>query len=103
MFKSINPATGETIATYEELSPVQLEAKLAKAASAYRHWRTTSYEERTGLLSRLAQAYDDNKERLARTASLEMGKTYASSLAEVSKCATAFRHYAAHGPAMHSA
>jgi succinate-semialdehyde dehydrogenase/glutarate-semialdehyde dehydrogenase len=100
MFKSINPATGETIATYEELSPVQLEAKLAKAASAYRHWRTTSYEERTGLLSRLAQAYDDNKERLARTASLEMGKTYASSLAEVSKCAAAFRHYAAHGPAM---
>lgn len=29
---------------------------------------------------------------------LEMGKTFKSSLAEVAKCAAAFRHYATHGP-----
>lgn len=37
---------------------------------------------------------------MARVATEEMGKTYASSLAEVEKCAAAFRHYANHGPAM---
>ena len=33
-------------------------------------------------------------------ATLEMGKTFASAVSEVEKCASAFRHYAAHGPAM---
>ena len=33
-------------------------------------------------------------------ATQEMGKTYASAIAEVEKCIAAFRHYAQHGPAM---
>jgi succinate-semialdehyde dehydrogenase/glutarate-semialdehyde dehydrogenase len=33
-------------------------------------------------------------------ATQQMGKTYTSSLGEVEKCASAFSHYAEHGPAM---
>ncbi len=100
MFHSINPATGETIASYEELSPAGVNEKLDKAMAAFRKWRNSSLEERSALLERLADTYEANKERLAKTATQEMGKTYASSIAEVEKCASAFRHYAKHGPAM---
>ena len=100
MLRSINPATGEEIATYEELTPAEVEAKLGKAADAFRHWRATRPEERAELLSRIADRYDANRERLARTITLEMGKTYKSALAEIEKCAAGFRYYAKNGPAM---
>ena len=100
MFRSVNPATGEEIATYPELSASALEVKLAKADAAFRHWRTTPLAERTDLLSRIADAFDRHRDRLARMASLEMGKTLASALAEIDKCSAAFRVYAERGPAM---
>ena len=100
MFRSVNPATGEEIATYSELTPAELEAKVARAAAAFRHWRTTPYEERTALLSRIADRFEAEKARLARMASLEMGKTYATSVAEVEKCVAGFRVFAKDGPAM---
>jgi succinate-semialdehyde dehydrogenase/glutarate-semialdehyde dehydrogenase len=100
MFKSVNPATGETFATYPELTKDELEAKIAKSAAAYRSWRKTPLSERTKLLSAIADAYEKNKDRLAKTATAEMGKTYSSSVAEVEKCIAAFRHFAKAGPAM---
>ncbi|WP_019832932.1 NAD-dependent succinate-semialdehyde dehydrogenase [Sphingomonas sp. PR090111-T3T-6A] len=100
MFRSVNPATGEEIATYAELTGAELDARLDKAAAAFRHWRATDVTERAALLERIAGQYDANRDRLARTITAEMGKTYASALAEVDKCATAFRYYAQQGPAM---
>jgi succinate-semialdehyde dehydrogenase/glutarate-semialdehyde dehydrogenase len=100
MMHSMNPATGETIATYEELTSAEIDKKLDQAVATFKTWRLTSLAERTALLARLATAYHDNKEKLATMATQEMGKTYASSLAEVEKCASAFSHYAEHGPAM---
>ncbi|UIJ44539.1 NAD-dependent succinate-semialdehyde dehydrogenase [Sphingomonas cannabina] len=100
MFKSINPATGEEIAAHAELTDEEVDAKLARAADTYRQWRTTPLSVRTELLARIADRYEADKARLARTATEEMGKTYASAVAEVEKCAAAFRHYAEHGPAM---
>ena len=100
MFQSVNPATGETIATYEELTKAQIDEKLDIAMSAFRKWRNTPIPERRALLERLADQYDQNKDRLAKMATEEMGKTFASSVAEVEKSAAAFRHYAKHGPAM---
>ncbi|KQN33783.1 succinate-semialdehyde dehydrogenase [Sphingomonas sp. Leaf407] len=100
MFKSVNPATGQQIATYPRLGADEIEAKLARAARAYAAWRLTPLAERVALLERIAEQYDANKDRLARMATAEMGKTLASAVAEVGKCAAAFRHYATHGPAM---
>jgi succinate-semialdehyde dehydrogenase/glutarate-semialdehyde dehydrogenase len=100
MMTSTNPATGEILAAYQELSAEEIDAKLARAVTAFHVWRVTAYEERTALLAKLADLYEANKETLARMATAEMGKTYASALAEVQKCASAFRHYAEYGPAM---
>ncbi|MGT2516223.1 NAD-dependent succinate-semialdehyde dehydrogenase (plasmid) [Sphingomonas panni] len=100
MFHSTNPATGEQIATHAELTAEQIEQKVALAATAFDRWRVTPIADRVALLRRIADAYDANRDRLARMATDEMGKTLKSALAEVDKCAAAFRHYADHGPAM---
>jgi len=100
MFRSVNPATGEEIATYPELTDAEVAAKLDKAVAAFRKWRLTNLSERTALLGRIADRFEADKERLARMASLEMGKTFASSVAEVEKCVAGFRTYAKDGPDM---
>src|SRR5690242_1754108 len=100
MFTSINPATGETIATIAELTAPEIEARVQRAQDAFRDWRTTDYATRTALLERIAEQFEANKRRLAEIATREMGKTLKSALAEVEKCAAAFRHYAQNGPAM---
>lgn len=100
MFTSINPATGQPGASIPELTATQLDDKIACAASTYAAWRTTSYAERTALLERIAEQFEANAHDLAENATREMGKTRTSALAEVQKCADAFRHYAQEGPAM---
>ena len=100
MLKSINPATSEQISTTQELSREEIHARLDTAVSAFHSWRSTRLDVRTELLAKIADAYETNKERLARMATQEMGKTFMSAIAEVEKSIAAFRHYAKHGAAM---
>ncbi|MFW9301915.1 aldehyde dehydrogenase family protein, partial [Glaesserella parasuis] len=44
--RSINPATGEEFARYEPLGADAIEARLARAAEAYRAWRKVPIAER---------------------------------------------------------
>ncbi|MEP9357924.1 NAD-dependent succinate-semialdehyde dehydrogenase [Sphingomonas sp. KR3-1] len=98
MFTSINPATGETVETYHELDADGIETALSRADAAFRSWRETPLEKRTELLTKVADAWEANKQHLAETATREMGKTLASAVAEVEKCISGFRHYAERGP-----
>ena len=100
MLKTVNPATGQEIARYEELSPAQIDEKLALATIMFHRWRREALDVRTALLGRIAEAFEADKDRLARQATMEMGKTYASAVAEVEKCVACFRHFAQAGPAM---
>jgi succinate-semialdehyde dehydrogenase / glutarate-semialdehyde dehydrogenase len=100
MFKSTNPATGQDIATYPELSQTELAQKLDVAMAGFQVWRRTPPTARAQLLARLADGFERNKDRLAAMATAEMGKTLKSSLAEVEKCISAFRYYAKAGPDM---
>jgi succinate-semialdehyde dehydrogenase/glutarate-semialdehyde dehydrogenase len=100
MFTSINPATGQAGESFAELTPDEIEAKVAAAHEAYRAWRTTDLATRSALLDAIAEQFEINKRRLAEIATREMGKTLKSAIAEVEKCAAGFRHYATAGPAM---
>ena len=100
MLRSVNPATGEEIATFRDLSEAGLEEKLSAAARAFGKWRTTEYSERSELLRRIAAQFEANKDRLARMATLEMGKTFRSAVSEVEKCIAGFHYYADKGPAL---
>ncbi|GGO93550.1 NAD-dependent succinate-semialdehyde dehydrogenase [Stakelama pacifica] len=98
MFERTNPASGEKLEPIPEMDDAAVEAALARADATFRQWRTSALDERTALLARLGDLFEAEKERLAEIATREMGKTLKSSIAEVEKCAAAFRHYAKHGP-----
>lgn len=92
--QSINPTTGTVIKTYVELDDQAVQDLLARAHQAYGLHRRTSYKERAKKMIGVADYLDSHKDDLARIATQEMGKTLASSIAEVEKCADLCRFYA---------
>ena len=98
-FKSVNPATGETLAEFPGHSPADVERILSRAGAAAPRWRATPVAERAALVARLGALLHDERERLGRMMTLEMGKPIRSAVEEAAKCATACRYYAEHGPA----
>jgi succinate-semialdehyde dehydrogenase/glutarate-semialdehyde dehydrogenase len=96
-FETLDPATGRTLATYEEHGRDAIDAALARAVEEFASWRHKSFEERGALLRAVAKTLRDRKPELATLATREMGKTLAEAEAEVEKCATACEHYADRG------
>ncbi len=91
---TINPATGETIKTFAPLTSAEIEAKLAQAASAFTRRKQTTFAERAACLSRAGEILRAEKQSIAETMTLEVGKTLKASIAEVEKCADTCRYYA---------
>ena len=97
--KSINPATGETLATFDTLPPAAVEEKLQRAVTAFASWRQTAYADRAHLLIRAADILEQEAEQLGRLMTLEMGKPLRPGIDEALKCARGCRYYAEHGAA----
>ena len=97
---TVNPATGEEIKTFDALGEEEIERKLQFAAETFREYRKTSFEERSGWLTRAAEILEEEAEDLGRIMTLEMGKTLASAIGEANKCARGCRYYAAHAEGM---
>jgi succinate-semialdehyde dehydrogenase/glutarate-semialdehyde dehydrogenase len=95
--KSINPATGETLATFDTLSPAAVEDKLQRGVAAFASWRQTAYADRARLLVRAADILENESEQLGRLMTLEMGKPIRPGIDEALKCARGCRYYAEHG------
>jgi succinate-semialdehyde dehydrogenase/glutarate-semialdehyde dehydrogenase len=94
--QSINPATEEVLATFEEFTLGQVDQALTQTRDAYRSWRATSFAERAGLLRRAGTYLREHKAELARLMTLEMGKPIAEAEAEAEKCAWNCDYYAEH-------
>ncbi len=94
---SLNPATGETLATFEPLSSDDLEKKIALAWKVFQQNRETAFQERAEKLNRTAEILEAESEKFGRIMTLEMGKTLQSGVAEARKCAVGCRYYAEHG------
>ncbi|MEU8582923.1 NADP-dependent succinic semialdehyde dehydrogenase [Streptomyces abikoensis] len=97
---TVNPATGETLKTFAELGPEDVERRLATADAAFRAYRTTGFAERSRLLRHAAELLDDDRDDIARTMTTEMGKPLAAARAEAAKCAKAMRWYAGNAEAL---
>jgi succinate-semialdehyde dehydrogenase/glutarate-semialdehyde dehydrogenase len=91
---SINPATGEMLKEFRTLSPAQIEEKLAKAVTAFERLRRTSFIQRAEWILAAAQLLEQEKERLARIITLEMGKLLRAAIDEVTRCVRGCRFYA---------
>jgi succinate-semialdehyde dehydrogenase/glutarate-semialdehyde dehydrogenase len=91
---SINPATGETVRVYAELTPDEVNDKLARAAAAFLIHRRTSFDERAQMMTRAGEILDAEKERFARLMTTEMGKPIQAARDEAGKCARVCLYYA---------
>ena len=91
---TINPATGETLQTFNPLTSAEIEQKLQLAVNAFRTERKTSFAERARRMLRAAEILERDKEKFAKLMTLEMGKPYKAAISEAVKCTTACRYYA---------
>src|ERR1700678_2992006 len=91
---TINPATGETLQTFQPLSSDQIDQKLALAVATFHAESKTSFAERTRRMLKAADILERDKEKFAYLMTLEMGKPYKAAVAEAVKCTTGCRYYA---------
>jgi succinate-semialdehyde dehydrogenase/glutarate-semialdehyde dehydrogenase len=89
-----NPATGETLQTFEPMAEAEIERRLARAAEAFRDHRRMPVAQRAERMSRVAEVLEARSEEYARLMALEMGKLFQAGIDEVRKCARACRFYA---------
>ncbi|WP_420118506.1 NADP-dependent succinic semialdehyde dehydrogenase [Micromonospora sp.] len=95
-----NPATGQVLKSYEPMSSEQIDAAIERADLAFRDLRRTTVAQRAQWMNAAADLLDAERDDTARLMTTEMGKTYAAARAEVTKCATACRFYAANAERM---
>ncbi|HJQ71596.1 MAG TPA: NAD-dependent succinate-semialdehyde dehydrogenase [Blastocatellia bacterium] len=91
---TINPATGETLKSFEPISESQIEERLRLAAEAFRRHRRSSFAERAGKMMRAAEILETEKEKFGRLMTTEMGKPLKAAMEEAAKCAWVCRYYA---------
>jgi succinate-semialdehyde dehydrogenase / glutarate-semialdehyde dehydrogenase len=94
-----NPATGETVKTYDTITDAELEAAIAAADEAHRTWsKSSTVDERAALIRRVAELHRERSQELAEIIVREMGKPIAQALTEVDFAADIYGYYADHSP-----
>jgi succinate-semialdehyde dehydrogenase / glutarate-semialdehyde dehydrogenase len=97
-YKSVNPFNGETLKSFDDISDVQLEAAITRAENAYKEeWSEKEISYRSSILKRAATLLRENLDEFARPITLEMGKLWAESQAEVRLSADILDYYAKFG------
>src|SRR6185436_11964922 len=91
----VDPATGETVKTYETISDDDLKAAIGRAADAHRAWgRETTVEERAAVIARVAAIHEERKQELGEIIVREMGKPIEQAADEVEFSAAIYQYYA---------
>ena len=96
---TINPATGETVKTFDALAAAELDSRIGRAADAFQTYRLTSFVQRATWMLAAADILERRRDEVAATMTTEMGKTIVSARGEAEKCARACRYYATHAEA----
>ncbi len=94
---SINPTTGETLKEFSAFNDEEIEKRLKRAERAFAHHRRSPFSKRAQFMMAVASLLEQEKDRLARTITLEMGKLFRAAQEEVAKCARVCRFYAENG------
>ena len=94
---SINPATGEKLKDFQAFTDDQIGKCLNRAERAFSHRRREPFAKRAQLMMAAASLLEQEKDQLARTVTLEMGKLFRAAVEEVEKCVRGCRFYAENG------
>ncbi len=91
----VNPANGETVKEYEQISDAELDSAVGMASGTYSNWSLeTTVAERAAMVQKVADAHTERREELAGIIVREMGKPMEQSLGEVDFCADIYGYYA---------
>jgi len=91
----VNPATGETVKEYQEISDDELRAAIDRADRASRSFpNETSVAERGALVRRVGELHSERRQELAEIIVREMGKPIEQALMEVDFTAEIYGFYA---------
>ncbi|KTD51685.1 succinate semialdehyde dehydrogenase [Legionella quinlivanii] len=95
IFQTINPANEHLINEYKALDYRTAETRIHHAYTAFKHWKSKTFAEKSTLVLALAKLLRQKSEELAQIITMEMGKPITQSQAEIEKCAWVCEHYAA--------
>jgi succinate-semialdehyde dehydrogenase/glutarate-semialdehyde dehydrogenase len=91
----VNPATGEKVKEYPEISAGDLDAAISKVDAAYRGWsKNSTLAERASLIQKVADLHTERRDALAEIIVREMGKPVEQALGEIDFCADIYGYYA---------
>ena len=97
--EAVNPATGETIKTYDEMTPEEAATAVELADAAWKSWRQASFSERAAPMRKAAGILRERRQAFAKLMAVEMGKPFNQGVAEADKCALGCEYYAEHAEA----
>jgi betaine-aldehyde dehydrogenase len=94
--QTINPFDATVLDTLAEAAPADVDAAVTAAREAFDDgpWRRSTVAERVALLTGIADLLQRDKEELARTESLDTGKTLNEAHADIDDSTAVFRYYA---------
>lgn len=98
--RSVDPRSGELRREFAALDDREIDRKLAQASAAFARWKGRRCADRAGPMFRIADLLERESQTVGRLISNEMGKTLASAVAEVQKCAKVCRYYAENAEGM---
>jgi succinate-semialdehyde dehydrogenase/glutarate-semialdehyde dehydrogenase len=91
----VNPATGETIKEYPEISDGELRAAIDRADAASKTWSASStVAERAALVRKVGELHSERRQELAEIVVREMGKPVEQALMEVDFAGEIYGYYA---------
>src|SRR5581483_8916626 len=91
-----NPATGETLRTFDPLDAQTIEQKLRRSDQAFAKNRARSFADRATRMRNAAELLEKRQDDYGRLMTIEMGKPITAAIAEAKKCALVCRYYADH-------
>ena len=94
MYAVVNPATGEKLEEYPEISDGELDAAMARAWEARDALSSRSAADRAEKIKRLGELHLERREELAAIIVKEMGKPMEQALGEVDFCGDIYGYYA---------
>jgi succinate-semialdehyde dehydrogenase/glutarate-semialdehyde dehydrogenase len=91
----VNPATGETVREYPEISDEELRAAIGRAHEASRAWPgSTTVADRAALVRKVGELYKERSQELAEIIVREMGKPIEQAVGEVDFAGDIYAFYA---------
>ena len=99
-FETINPATGEVLATFPSATKEELGDAVRAAKGAFERWRKTPAPRRGEMLLEAARIFRRKKEELGRIVTTEMGKVIAEGRGDVQEVIDFYEYAAGAGRRM---